>query len=146
MVYFIQAGHDGPIKIGCSNRNFEKRLKQLQTGSHKELIVLGIMEGGLFEEKKLHEKFKAYHLRGEWFKPSIELKSFIVDNLGGEPMHKFEKKIIRGGIKLENILDDIRIKYIRFALSFTSGNITNAANLLGITFRSLRYQIKKYNI
>ncbi|RME73729.1 MAG: sigma-54-dependent Fis family transcriptional regulator [Planctomycetota bacterium] len=50
------------------------------------------------------------------------------------------------GIDLEKILEDIEKKYIQEALNQTEGHITQAAKLLGISFRSLRYKLKKYNL
>lgn len=43
MIYFIQAGDGGPIKIGYA-RNVERRFMALKTGTAKELAVLGVLE------------------------------------------------------------------------------------------------------
>ena len=50
------------------------------------------------------------------------------------------------GIDLERELEEIEKAYILKALERTEGNITKAAKLLGITFRSLRYKIQKFGI
>ncbi len=50
------------------------------------------------------------------------------------------------GIDLEDRLSSIERRYIMGALEKTSGNITQAAELLGISFRSLRYKMKKLGI
>jgi hypothetical protein len=71
-VYFIQAGEDGPIKIGCAV-DVPRRLKVLQTGNVEVLRLLCDFEGGPEEERRLHRLFAGHHLRGEWFRPSIEL-------------------------------------------------------------------------
>jgi two-component system response regulator PilR (NtrC family) len=51
-----------------------------------------------------------------------------------------------GGINLEERLADIERSYILQALETTRGNITQAAELLGVSFRSLRYKMKKLGI
>jgi len=50
------------------------------------------------------------------------------------------------GINLERCLEGIEKQYIRAALEKTGGNITHAAELLQMSFRSLRYRIKKLGI
>lgn len=49
-------------------------------------------------------------------------------------------------IPLPAYLDEIESKLIRRALLKTNGNRTQAAQLLGISFRQLRYQIQRLNI
>jgi DNA-binding NtrC family response regulator len=50
------------------------------------------------------------------------------------------------GIDLDIEVEDIERRYIKRALEMTNGRITYAADLLGITFRSLRYKMKKLGI
>ena len=74
-VYFIQSGNVGPVKIGVA-KNVQKRLDALQTGNHMELKLITkiICEGMVHAyamEKKFHRKFKKYHIRGEWFYPTV---------------------------------------------------------------------------
>jgi len=69
VVYFIQAGEGGPIKIGYAS-NFSKRLAALQTGCPVELSVLGMMPGGPREESELHVRLRWHRTRGEWFAPT----------------------------------------------------------------------------
>ena len=78
-VYAIQAG-DGPVKIG-SSQNVQGRLKALQTGNASPLNIRKWI--GPFETKKasemeraLHEKFKHYRVRGEWFASEV-LETFL---------------------------------------------------------------------
>lgn len=73
MIYFIQAGTDGPIKIGYVKGDIRKRLSQLQTSNPEELKCIGYMEGGRYEENRTHARFESAHLRGEWFSPTDEL-------------------------------------------------------------------------
>ena len=64
-VYMIQAGQNGPVKIGYAE-DVAKRLHNLQLGNHEKLKVLRLFKGGAAEETRLHERFADNHLRGEW--------------------------------------------------------------------------------
>ncbi len=72
VVYFVQQGNDGPIKIGAS-RNFDKRLKKLRTHSPVGIRVLGTFPGGFEAERDLHHELAAHQLEGEWFSPTTEV-------------------------------------------------------------------------
>lgn len=75
-IYFIQRGHDGPIKIGRGD-NPKKRLRQLQTASPEPLNLLGEVCGSMEFETWLHRKFRHLNISGEWFKPDSELVEYI---------------------------------------------------------------------
>lgn len=49
-------------------------------------------------------------------------------------------------IKLENLLEDIERRYLLIALEASGGMKKQAAELLGLNFRSFRYRIKKYGL
>lgn len=76
-LYFIQAGLDGPIKIGRAV-DPRQRLAQLQTASPYELRLLASwdIEDGI-SELAVHARFEDAHLRGEWFEPVPELLRFV---------------------------------------------------------------------
>jgi len=68
-IYFIQAGRNGPIKIGRATKP-KNRLRYLQTSSSEKLILLYDFEMKIdSEETYLHMRFKKDRIRGEWFKP-----------------------------------------------------------------------------
>ena len=48
--------------------------------------------------------------------------------------------------RLEKCLEEVERHYIEAALARTNGHLTKAAELLGTTFRSLRYRVKKLGI
>ena len=48
------------------------------------------------------------------------------------------------GIALEGVVEDLERRLIEQSLEKANGNKTEAARLLGISFRSLRYRLKKY--
>lgn len=146
MIYFIQAGKKGPIKIGFTEKPVEERLYSLQTSSAEQLFVLGTIEGTKKEEYLIHQKYHIYQIRNEWFRPGEELINFINYNCGGgEPIFD-EFEYFKNGTSLDIGLELIETKYIKKALAKCEGNITKAAELLKISFRSLRYRIDKYNI
>ena len=66
MIYFIQQGGDGPIKIGLAEDPYV-RCDLLQVGNPEKLYVRAVMPGGLAEEAALHMRFADGAIRGEWF-------------------------------------------------------------------------------
>lgn len=76
-IYFIGNFKEGVCKIGTSIEP-EKRLKELQVGCPYKLSILKkVKGGGLDTERIYHNKYEKYYLRGEWFKITGELKSFL---------------------------------------------------------------------
>ena len=57
-----------------------------------------------------------------------------------------EEMIPPEGMDLEEKLDDFERAYLREALRITEGNMTNAAKLLGMSYRSIRYRVKKLKV
>ena len=55
-------------------------------------------------------------------------------------------KIPEGGMDLEKMLLDIEQTALNQALEFTNHNKTKAAEILGMSFRSFRYRLKKLNM
>lgn len=78
-IYFVQAGAGGPIKIGWTV-DPQKRLEQLQTGSHIRLFILGAIEGSTAGESTLHKRWSEYRIRGEWFEAAPEIIDFVMAN------------------------------------------------------------------
>lgn len=71
-VYFVQASHGGPVKIGYSV-DPGGRLRELQSGSPYWLVLRHSIEGDRTRENELHRQFKEHRLGGEWFTPCPEL-------------------------------------------------------------------------
>lgn len=69
MIYFIQAGDDGPIKIGYAARSVERRIAVLQAGNHRTLHIRRVVEGNRLTETWLHRHFAAHRIDREWFRP-----------------------------------------------------------------------------
>lgn len=84
-VYFIQVREYGPIKIGFTSRDDRRRVHNIQIASPFELVWLAQIVGSVALERELHRQFRADRLRGEWFRPSVALRDFIVANGGSAP-------------------------------------------------------------
>jgi hypothetical protein len=80
--YFLQAGSDGPIKIGWT-RNLPVRLRTLSTLCPDPLRLLGVIRGDV--EDLCHMRLGAYRIHGEWFAPSSVVVDFIRENANGLP-------------------------------------------------------------
>lgn len=80
-VYIVsESGDRHSVKIGFTNYpSISRRLDSLQTGNPTELVILGeITDGSLELERALHDHFREYHLRGEWFDiPTNVLHGFL---------------------------------------------------------------------
>jgi hypothetical protein len=67
-VYAIQAGMDGPVKIGVSVAPLS-RMAQMQTGMPETLRILAFIPGTRDDERNLHVRLAKHRIRGEWFHP-----------------------------------------------------------------------------
>jgi hypothetical protein len=76
MIYFIQAGEEGLIKIGCAIAPW-KKIKQLQLGSATNLILLKTIPGNEKKRKEIHTYLSTYNKQGDWFYPTTEVIKFI---------------------------------------------------------------------
>ncbi|MEE8397906.1 MAG: sigma-54 dependent transcriptional regulator [Desulfobacterales bacterium] len=56
---------------------------------------------------------------------------------------RFDLNAVADGVSLDDILGKIEKEYIQRALSYAGNNKTRAAELLGISFRSLRHRVDK---
>lgn len=77
VVYFIRAESGGPIKIGYTSLNPERRLEQLNVGHWETFRLLGLLFGGRDLESQLHRRFSHLSIRGEWFRDAPDLLAFI---------------------------------------------------------------------
>ena len=59
---------------------------------------------------------------------------------------RFDLQEVEKGVDLDSILEHIERAYIRKALEFSAGNKSKAAELLGLSFRSLRHRLAKLDI
>ena len=59
---------------------------------------------------------------------------------------RFDLDEVPRGVSLDGILEEIERGYLRKALDCSNGNKNKAADLLGVSFRSLRYRLDKLGI
>lgn len=77
MIYFIQCGDNGPIKIGTTGSAPHARMSHFQLGCPYELRLLGAVDGGALHESAIHELHLEDHIRGEWFRPSAAVLATV---------------------------------------------------------------------
>jgi len=132
MIYFIENGQDGHIKIGYAKAP-EKRLKELQTGTPYPLKILKTIEGDRKAEQAFHTVFGYCRVKGEWFKPDQKLKAFIENEyhnisesesgLKGKWFHNFKAD---GNIKNQGQIISVDKDHVICQLySWISGGPTN---------------------
>lgn len=74
VVYFVQCGDSGPIKIGHTTRErLKARLSVLQTGSPFPLHLRRVVAGTRQTEAAAQQFFRDLRLHGEWFYPDDDL-------------------------------------------------------------------------
>ena len=76
MVYFIQAGANGPIKIGASTVP-QIHLDRLQQGNHEALKIVAEIPGERNLEKKVRRDLQAFERGRKWFEATDEVLNYI---------------------------------------------------------------------
>lgn len=70
-VYVIQEKGKGYIKIGFG-KDFENRMESIKTNNPHEIKVLAVVNGCIMQDElNLHEKYRDFCIRGEWYKEAI---------------------------------------------------------------------------
>lgn len=76
VVYFVQNFEMTAVKIGYTS-DIAERMSSLRTASGARLAVVLCLPGDCSLEAALHRRFHAAHLRGEWFRLTLDLEAFI---------------------------------------------------------------------
>ena len=82
MIYAIQAGEGGPIKIGRAS-DPSSRMAELQTGNPERLRLIANVCWPPEIEKCLHKFLDHHRLVGEWFRASEEVL-WVVEKMHDE--------------------------------------------------------------
>lgn len=82
-VYFIRAVEADRVKIGWTV-DVAKRLRGLQTSSPFALTLVGALAGETGFEGRLHRRFAADRVSGEWFRLSAEIRKYLASEFGEE--------------------------------------------------------------
>lgn len=81
-IYFILEGdldERGAIKIGFTAGSPQARLENFQTGNSSPLSLLGSLPGTKQDEVFMHRLFRPWKIRGEWYRLSDRLLTFVND-------------------------------------------------------------------
>lgn len=73
-IYYLSDGDH--IKIGFTS-NWDKRKYAYSTYSPRELELVAIHPGTMFQEKRLHRMFKSHRVKNEWYSRSPEILDHI---------------------------------------------------------------------
>lgn len=91
MIYVLQAGDDGPFKIGYTARRSEIRRQACQTYNSEEIRIIADAPGDEALEGRLHLYLKDYRIRGEWFRNEGLVREVV--------------EAIQQGISIRDLLD-----------------------------------------
>jgi hypothetical protein len=75
-VYVAQAGKDRKVKIGTTG-NIDNRTNGIGHSLVKGVRIIAAVPGGYDLERELHQRFKEYRIRGEWFRLEGDLAEYV---------------------------------------------------------------------
>jgi hypothetical protein len=76
MLYLIADRDRTVAKLGYS-KNPDKRLKQLQTGHPRPLVLLATFRGSIADEVRFHQWLSPDRTSGEWFRWSDKIDRIL---------------------------------------------------------------------
>lgn len=159
-VYFVQAGPDGPIKIGFTASLPKRRLNELVTASPFALRILGYVQGTINFERRLHARLKVHRTKGEWFAPHSEVLEAVRETLarspqvsvpdGGyqrlSPLRDYRRRRKISAQKLADMLDVTRVTVSRWEIGMRLIDVEHLPRVVaatGISARVLRPDLAK---
>ena len=128
------------------NKYNEKLIKNIQGISDEAMLSLKKYHypGNVRELENIIERTVALE-GGATILPE-SLPPFVMTASGRKMASSQDIEVTDDGIDLDNIMGQIEKELIVKAIHKASGVKKKAAKLLGITFRSMRYRIRKYNL
>ncbi len=75
-IYFAQRQTDGAVKIGWTS-DVERRLRELRKENRVAVVLLAAFPGDKPDEGRMHLRFAADRIDGEWFRASPSLMSLV---------------------------------------------------------------------
>ena len=109
MIYFIQAGEGGRIKIGCSH-NVARRLEGIRCSSPFPIRLILETDGDVDFERTLHRAVEQHRVHMEWFEPHQDVIDLIEEVRTGQisppdfdPQPSRRERNFRHGL-MENVL------------------------------------------
>lgn len=143
-VYFIQAGENGPIKIGYSNEPWG-RLATLQTAHYEKLRLLGVTTGDVDSERALHKRFAPFRLEGEWFSFAQDIVDAIEHS--ADVIEEAVEALSRTETLPRQIMERIRLGDTAPAVAGLLGLVLSAKNALdalGVTVVEAQFTLDKF--
>ena len=135
---------DIPLLAGYFLRKHSIRMERELTGISEAVIdkLRGYdWPGNVRELDNIIQRHVALSNGGEI--DSVQLRDRSAGPAADEVAAVLEFGIPDRGMDLEERLEEIEMGYLREALRATGGNMTEAARLLGMSYRSMRYRVQK---
>ncbi len=111
-----------------------------------ELLKKYDFPGNIRELENLLERSVALSSTNILLPDSLELSIYKKRWIEGIKNRRYDLDEVAHGVALDSILVEIERAYLEKALNVAGGNMHKAAELLGISFRSIRYRLDKLNI
>jgi len=111
-----------------------------------ELLKKYDFPGNIRELENLLERSVALSNTNILLPDSLELSVYKKRWIEGVKDRRFDLDEVAHGVSIDSILAEIERAYLEKALTIAHGNKHKAAELLGITFRSIRYRLEKLSI
>ena len=127
------------------SREMNKEITKISSYA-TELLKKYDFPGNVRELENLLERSVALSNSNILLPDSLALSVYKKRWIEGVKDKRFDLDEVALGVSLDGILAEIEIAYIKKALECSNGNKNKAAELLGITFRSLRYRLDKLQI
>jgi two-component system response regulator PilR (NtrC family) len=102
--------------------------------------------GNVRELENIIERSVAISTTNILLPDNLSLSVFKRRWIEGVKGKRFDLDEVAKGVSLDSILEEIEKAYIEKALEFGEGRKEKAAELLGISFRSIRYRLEKLGI
>jgi two-component system, NtrC family, response regulator PilR len=111
-----------------------------------ELLKKYDFPGNIRELENLLERSVALTSTNILLPDSLELSVYKKRWIEGIKDRRFDLDEVAHGVSIDTIMAEIEKAYLEKALDISQGNKHNAAKLLGITFRSIRYRLDKLSL
>jgi two-component system response regulator PilR (NtrC family) len=111
-----------------------------------DLMLKYDFPGNVRELENLMERSVALSMTNIILPDSLALAVHKRRWIEGIKDRRFDLDEVAKGVSLDSILEEIERAYLNKALEFSSGNKFKAAELLGLSIRSLRYRLEKLNM
>lgn len=102
--------------------------------------------GNVRELENLMERSVALSSTNIILPDSLALSVYKNRWIEGVKDRRFDLEEVRTGVNLEEILEEIEKAYLQKSLDVSGSNISKAADLLGISFRSMRHRLAKFDM